>query len=151
MMRSRLSVVFAAAILCATQISLAGESAPADQQANPSPGPSTDQSTDQPASQSTDKPASDQPADQTQPCVDVEIGGDRSAYFKCLNEQSQKKVEHEHGTPQPTAPIDAQSPSNQVGTANDAAAREKMGNAFGKSATPQRPPKPVFNNPLIPH
>ena len=146
MTRFGLFVVFAAAILCASQISLAGESAPADQPANPP----SDQSTDQPASRSTDTPVSDQPADQTQPCVDVEIGGDRSAYFKCLNEQIQKKVEHEHGTPQPTAPINAQSPSNQVGTANDAAAREKMGNAFGKSATPQRPPKPVFTNPLVP-
>jgi hypothetical protein len=146
MTRLKLFVIFGAAILYAAQNSLAGESAPADQQANPSPGQSTDQSTDQPVN-----PSTDQPANQPQPCVDVEIGGDRSAYFKCLNEQIQKKVEHEHGTPQPTAPIDAQSPSNQVGTANDAAAREKMGNAFGKSATPQRPPKPVFNNPLLPH
>jgi len=146
MTRFKLFVVILAAFLCAAQISFAEDPQPADNPENPAAGQSASPSTDQPIG----KPASDQATDQTQPCVDVEIGGDRSAYFKCLNEQIQKNVEHERGTPQPTAPIDAQSPSNQVGTANDAAAREKMGNAFGKSATPQRPPPSVFPNPLVP-
>ena len=82
------------------------------------------------------------PGDAANSCIDVRIGDDRSTYLNCLNEQIKRSAEHARGTPQPAAPIDAQSPSNQVGTANDAAAREKMGNAFGHSAVPQRPARP---------
>jgi hypothetical protein len=88
------------------------------------------------------------PPDRATPCVDVEIGGDRSQYFKCLNEQLERGAEQEHKVQQPTAPLDARSPSNKVGTANDAAARQRMGNSFGTSATPQRP-NPTYVNPLL--
>lgn len=94
-------------------------------------------------------PPSPADADAAKVCADVRIGNDRAAALNCLNNQMQRKVEHEQGTPQPIAPIDARSQSNEVGTANDAAAREKMGNAFGKSAVPQRP-NPVFVSPLVP-
>ena len=85
------------------------------------------------------------PANPAQPCVDVQIGNDRTAYLNCLNDAMQRRVEHERGAPQVTAPIDARSSSNQVGTFNDAAAREKMGNAYGVSPVPQRltPSTPV--------
>jgi hypothetical protein len=82
-------------------------------------------------------------------CVDVQIGNDRSAYLNCLNDAMTRSVEHEHGTPQPTVPVDVHSPSNQVGTFNEAAARQRMGNAFGVSPVPQRPNR-VFVNPLVP-
>jgi hypothetical protein len=42
------------------------------------------------------------------------------------------------------APIDAHSSSTAAGTANQAAAEQMMGDAFGKSAKPQRPPPSVF-------
>ena len=61
----------------------------------------------------------------------------------------QRAVEHERNSPEIVAPIDTHSPSNQVGTANDAAARERMGNAFGTSPVPQRPAR-VFVNPIVP-
>jgi len=125
-------------LLFAAQISLAGDAPAPDQEQKPSNPSDSDQTHSEPAK-----------TDQSQICVDVEIGGDRSAYFKCLNEQMQRGAEREHQVPQPTAPIDTHSPSNQLGTANDAAAREKMGNSFGKSAVPQRPAS-TFVNPLVP-
>jgi hypothetical protein len=89
------------------------------------------------------------PANATRACVDVQIGNDRSAYLNCLNDGLQRQVEHERSTPQIIAPIDTHSSSSQVGTFNDAAARERMGNAFGVSPVPQRPAR-VFVNPIAP-
>src|SRR5215510_10246076 len=83
-------------------------------------------------------------------CVDVQIGNDRTPYFNCLNEELQKSVQRERGTPQPAAPLSATSSPNQIGTFNESAARQRMGNAFGVSPIPQRPPKPVFVSPLLP-
>src|SRR5262249_49526445 len=89
------------------------------------------------------------PDSTTQPCVDVQIGTDRTAFLECLNDSFQKRVRQEHQAPQIEAPIDVHSPPNQVGTFNETAARQRMGNAFGVSPVPQRP-KPVFANPLLP-
>ena len=82
-------------------------------------------------------------------CVDVQVGQDNTSHINCVNEALKRAVEHEHNTPLPDVPINAQSASNKVGTYNDAAARQMMGNAFGVSAVPQRP-KSTFTNPLIP-
>jgi hypothetical protein len=84
-----------------------------------------------------------------QACVDVQIGNDRTAYLNCLNDVMQRRVELEHAVPQAEAPIDAQSPSNQVGTFNAAAAQQRMGSSYGKSAVPQRPSQ-VFVSPIVP-
>src|SRR5262249_53245888 len=89
------------------------------------------------------------PSDSAQACVDVQIGNDRTAYLNCLNDVMQRRVEHEKGIPQPEAPIDTHSQSNQVGTFNAAAAQQRMGNAYGVSPVPQRPSR-VFVSPLIP-
>jgi hypothetical protein len=108
-----------------------------------------------PESPAPDQPSADAPktdnsnGDNGQVCVDVEVGGDRSAYYSCLNERMKHQVESEHQKPVPNAPIDTHSPQNQLGTANDAAARQMMGNSFGKSATPQRPTR-NFVNPIVP-
>ena len=89
-------------------------------------------------------------SDITETCVDVHIGNDRAAYFDCLNAELKRRAEREQKAPLPAAPVDARSPSNQIGTYNDAAAREHMGNAFGVSSRPQRPTQ-TFVNPLAPH
>ena len=89
------------------------------------------------------------PAD-TGPCVDVQVGNERVADLDCINRQLRLHVEREHGTPALSPPIDARSPSTAVGTANQAAAEQMMGSAFGKSGQPQRPPPPVFVAPLTP-
>ena len=82
------------------------------------------------------------------PCVEVQIGQDIASHFNCVNEALRRAVQHEHGAPAVEAPIDAQSASNKVGTFNDAAARQMMGNAFGVSSQPQRP-KSTFTSPLV--
>ncbi len=84
----------------------------------------------------------------SQDCVEAEIGNDRASSLGCLNQNLERLVERTREAPSPAAPIDARSPSNVVGVANDAAAREKMGDAFGKSATPQRP-QTIFTSPLL--
>ena len=89
------------------------------------------------------------PANPAQTCVDVQIGADRSAYLNCLNDAMQRRVEHERAMPQIAPPVDARSSSNQVGTFNDAAARQRMGNAYGVSSVPQRPAR-AFVNPIVP-
>ena len=89
--------------------------------------------------------------DITETCVDVRIGNDRAAYLNCLNDELKRSVERQRKVAQPTAPVDARSPSNQTGVYNDAAAREHMGNAFGVSSRPQRPAAPVFVSPLTSH
>lgn len=86
----------------------------------------------------------------TSTCVDVQIGDDRTPYLNCLNDEMQKSVQRERGVPLPAAPLSANSSGNQIGTFNEAAARQRMGNAFGISPVPQRPPKPVFVSPLLP-
>jgi len=83
-------------------------------------------------------------------CVDVQIGDDRTAYLNCLNEEFERQVRQEHQVPQIEAPITTHSSPNQVEGFNETAAREQMGNAFGVSPVPQRPPKPVFVDPLLP-
>lgn len=90
--------------------------------------------------------ADDAPA---MPCVEVQIGQDSASHMDCLNDALRRVVEREHNTPLPEAPLSANSPSNKVGTFNDAAAHQMMGNAFGVSAVPQRP-KNTFSNSLLP-
>src|SRR5882672_3120744 len=81
------------------------------------------------------------PAPQVSPptCVDVQIGEDRTPYLNCLNQAFERDVAREHATPKPEAPIDARSSATQTGTANETAARQRMGNAFGVSPAPQKP------------
>jgi hypothetical protein len=83
------------------------------------------------------------------PCVEVQIGQDSSSHMNCVNEALRRAVQHEHNTPLPQVPVTAQSSSNKVGTFNDAAARQMMGNAYGVSSQPQRP-KNTFTTPLLP-
>jgi hypothetical protein len=85
------------------------------------------------------------------PCVDVQVGTEHISDLDCINQNLRTMSARQQGVPQAmpqTAPVDAHSSSTAVGTANQAAAREMMGNAFGKSATPQRPPS-SYVNPLI--
>ena len=95
-------------------------------------------------------PAQTRPPAAGGPCVDVQVGSERVADLDCINWQLRLRVEQEHTVPSVSAPIDARSSSTAVGTANQAAAQQTMGNAFGKSAQPQRPSPPVFVGPLTP-
>jgi hypothetical protein len=80
-------------------------------------------------------------------CVQVQVAGEASSAFNCLNQQLQQDVEGT-GPTQSKLPLSANSPSNQVGTFNEQSLREQYGQNFGKSATPYRPPPPTFNTSL---
>lgn len=85
-------------------------------------------------------------------CVEVETNGQRAQSISCLNEKllpSSNTVNR----PPPTlsgAEAAVQRPSNQLGLYNRAALEHRMGNAFGKSVTPQRPPPAPPASPLLP-
>ena len=78
------------------------------------------------------------------PCVEVQIGNDRALDFDCINRQFRLQADREHMATAPAAPIGAGSSSTATGTANTAAAQQMMGDAFGKSAQPQRPAPQTF-------
>jgi len=84
-------------------------------------------------------------------CVQVNIGTEKPADFRCLNAMMQQLVDKE-GTRQAVlqAALDgvtALAPT-QVGLFNVTATHERLGNAFGHSAFPQRP-TPTYHVPLI--
>jgi hypothetical protein len=74
---------------------------------------------------------------QSQTCVDVRIGDER--YYDCLNTLLRQSVPQQPA-PLPQAPLTATSPPNAVGTFNEQAVRQMMGNNFGVSVVPQRAP-----------
>jgi hypothetical protein len=75
-------------------------------------------------------------------CVNAEVNGVQALSYDCLSQQL---------APAPSAPASgisaaeaqAKAPSNQVGTFNYSAESIRFGNAWGKSATPQRPTTPA--------
>ncbi|GAB7524650.1 hypothetical protein [Paraburkholderia sp. 2C] len=75
-------------------------------------------------------------------CVNAEVNGVQALSYDCLSQQL---------APTPSAAASgisaaealAKSPSNQVGTFNYSAESIRFGNAWGKSATPQRPGTPA--------
>ena len=81
------------------------------------------------------------------PCVDVQVGNEHTPDLDCINQNLRKLSAGRQSGTQPVAPIAAGSSSVELGTANQAAAQQMMGNAFGKSAEAQRP-HPTYINPL---
>lgn len=91
----------------------------------------------------------DEPQDGPARCVEVEVDGARApASFACLSERLRPSAA-------PSQPRDAtlgseaivQRPGNQLGVFNRAATSHRMGNTFGTSVYPQRPPPVV---PVLP-
>lgn len=78
-------------------------------------------------------------------CVDVSVGGYKAPDYNCLSQQmgnnpegaaaAQKNLEAMN------VPINKR-PPNQAGLATPAATSTRMGNTFGTSVKPQRPPAP---------
>ncbi len=80
-------------------------------------------------------------------CVDVQIGDQR--FYDCLNSHL-RAVASARRPGLPEMPNAAGISAPAAGLFNQAATRERMGTAFGLSVTPQRPPPPVYANPLLP-
>lgn len=85
-------------------------------------------------------------------CVEVEANGQRAQSMSCLSEKLLPNSNILNRPPSTLSGAEAvmQRPSNQLGLYNRAALEHRMGNAFGKSVTPQRPPAPVPASPLLP-
>ena len=85
-------------------------------------------------------------------CVSVDSAGRRVQSMSCLNEKLLPAGDAASRPPPSlsAAETNLQRPSNQLGLYNRAALEHRMGNAFGKSVTPQRPPPPTPASPLLP-
>ncbi len=83
--------------------------------------------------------------DLTDTCIGVQVGERQS--YDCLNAALARLTAGSH-LPQLTATLGAASPAPAVGSFNQSATHERMGNAFGHSVVSQRPPRPVYVTPL---
>ncbi|RIX76274.1 hypothetical protein [Acidovorax cavernicola] len=86
-------------------------------------------------------------------CVEVTVNGERTPSYACLTQKLQpESAARGPGDAQPGMASEAivQRPSNQLGLFNRAATGHRMGNTFGTSVYPQRPPPVVPSSPLIP-
>ena len=85
-------------------------------------------------------------------CMSTDGAGRRVQSMSCLNEKLLPASDAAARQPPAlsTAETNLQRPSNQLGLYNRAALEHRMGNAFGKSVTPQRPPPPTPASPLLP-
>jgi hypothetical protein len=84
-----------------------------------------------------------------QTCVQMQIAGQKPSPYDCLNQQLQQEVQGVTST-EPSLPLSAGSPPNQVGTFNEQSLSEQYGKNWGHSVIPYRPPPPVFSNGLHP-
>lgn len=83
------------------------------------------------------------------PCVTVDIAGDRTGHLDCATRRLNEAARRAQN--QARAGIDlpvtrAGSPDVQTGVAHQGAARLRMGNALGRSVTPERPVAPRFGS-----
>lgn len=84
-------------------------------------------------------------------CVEVEVDGVRAPSYDCWSQKLQPTATTTATRSGQLASEDIISrPSNQLGVFNRAATGHRMGNNFGTSVYPQRPPPTNFTSPLIP-
>lgn len=86
-------------------------------------------------------------------CLEVTVNAQRTPSYDCLTQKLQPKAQpHAADGAQPGLASEAivQRPSNQLGLFNRAATSSRMGNTFGTSVYPQRPPpvQPALQVPL---
>ncbi|HEY4079017.1 MAG TPA: hypothetical protein VGM26_18955 [Rhizomicrobium sp.] len=84
-------------------------------------------------------------------CVDVQVEGARSLSYDCLNKNLKDAAGSAETGPHPFDALEAagNGAPTAVGTFSYTGTSIRMGNAFGKSAIPQRPQPPSFTNALI--
>ena len=100
-------------------------------------------------------PAASAPAaDDAGSCIEVEVNGEKTPSFACLTQKLRPAAGVGKATPPPPA-LGSEAiilrPSNQLGLFNRAATSNRMGNTFGTSVYPQRPPPQVPATPMIPN
>ncbi|MGE8150380.1 hypothetical protein ACQKP5_03915 [Pseudomonas vancouverensis] len=84
-------------------------------------------------------------AEEASGCVEVQVAGYKAPDYNCLSQQMGNNPEGaaaaQKNREAMNVPIDKR-PPNQVGLATPAATSTRMGNTFGTSVKPQRPPTP---------
>ncbi|KHK66369.1 hypothetical protein UG46_13670 [Pseudomonas fluorescens] len=89
--------------------------------------------------------------DEAPACIEVTVGGYKTPDYKCLSRQMGNDPEAAAAAQQARqgleVPVNERAP-NSIGLATPAATGVRMGNTFGTSVKPQRPPAPVPNSPL---
>ena len=99
------------------------------------------------------EPAQQSPAAGADSCVEVVVNGERTPSYSCLTQKLQPTAPPrgpDGAQPGLASEAITQRPSNQLGLFNQAATSNRMGNTFGTSVYPQRPPPVVPSSPLIP-
>jgi len=81
------------------------------------------------------------------PCVEVRIGQDSAGRLDCFNRALRAEVDK--ATPTVASDATSGTPPTRLGLATPAAAKERLGNAYGHSLVPQRPLR-SFTPPLVP-
>ena len=91
-------------------------------------------------------------AEEPASCVTVEVNGERVLPLECLTRKLSPPAPRAGGGPSPelAAQRIAQRPAHELGQVNQAATQHRMGNAWGHSVIPQRPPVPPPAPPRIP-
>lgn len=97
-----------------------------------------------PAMQPARAPAQDPPA-----CIDVEVNGQRVPSYECMSARLAPTADQATRPAQLASERNAMRPSNEIGLFNQAATHQRMGNAFGTSAHPQRPTAPPPVSPVV--
>ncbi|WP_426204165.1 hypothetical protein [Pseudomonas sp. TWP3-1] len=91
-------------------------------------------------------------AEQPLGCVEVTVGGYKAPNYDCLSQQMGNNPEGAAAAQKNqealNVPVNKRAP-NQVGLATPAATSTRMGNTFGTSVKPQRPPVNPGNSPLL--
>lgn len=81
-------------------------------------------------------------------CIDIEVNGQQVRDYDCLGNLLMPPADRAARPPaQLRSEEIAGRPSTALGLANPEATRQRMGNTFGKSTLPQRPPQPP---PMLP-
>ncbi|MFH0129391.1 hypothetical protein ACGLHS_04225 [Variovorax sp. VaC1] len=86
-------------------------------------------------------------------CVEVVVNGERTPSYACLTQKLRPTAPPRTADGAPpglASEAITQRPSNQLGLFNRAATEHRMGNTFGTSVYPQRPPPVAPASPLIP-
>lgn len=84
-------------------------------------------------------------------CVEVEVNGVRAPSYACLTQKLRAAKPGPNPNPLPGLASEQilNRPGNQLGLFNRAATSNRMGNTFGTSVYPQRPPAPIPGSPYI--
>lgn len=99
------------------------------------------------ASESTTAQAQAEPA-----CIEVEVDGQRVPAYDCLTLKLNTAVsaaDKPRQDPHLKSEQVATRPSNEIALFNRAATSQRMGNTFGRSVHPQRPPAPIPVSPIV--